>query len=56
MILGQGTTDLGVRMEKIPGVVKRWLNVTTSLSDSWEAFTPPYAGRESFTLVGSSIL
>ena len=48
MILGQGTTDLGVRVEKIPAVVKRRLNVTTSLSDSWEAFTPPYTGKREF--------
>ena len=39
-----GTADLGVKMEKIPGVIKGKFYVTTSLSDSWEAFTPLCAG------------
>ena len=39
-----GPTDLGVKMEKIPGVIKGRFYVTTSLSDSWEAFTPLHAG------------
>ena len=36
--------DLGVKMEKIPGVIKGRFYVTTSLSDSWEPFTPLHAG------------
>ena len=39
-----GTADLGVKMEKNPGVIKGRFYVTTSLSDSWEAFTPLHAG------------
>ena len=40
----KGTADLGVKMEKNPGVIKGRFYVTTSLSDSWEAFTPLHAG------------
>ena len=40
----RGTADLGVKMEKNPGVIKGRFYVTTSLSDSWEAFTPLHAG------------
>ena len=46
-------------MEKIPGVIKGRFYVTTSLSDSSEAFTPLHAGvtlRRFFTPVGSSVL
>ena len=39
-----GHTDIGVKMEKNPGVIKGRFYVTTSLSDSWEAFTPLHAG------------
>ena len=39
-----GTADLGVKMEKSSGVIKGRFYVTTSLSDSWEAFTPLHAG------------
>ena len=39
-----GPTDLGVKMEKNPGVIKGRFYVITSLSDSWEAFTPVHAG------------
>ena len=39
-----GPTDVGVKMGKIPGVIKGRFYVITSLSDSWEAFTPPHAG------------
>ena len=35
-----GTPDLGVKIKKIPGVIKGRFYVTTPLSDSWEAFTP----------------
>ena len=38
------TADLGVKMEKVPGVIMGRFYVTTPLSDSWEAFTPPHAG------------
>ena len=38
------TADLGVKMEKMPGVIKGRFYVTTSLSDSWEAITPLHAG------------
>ena len=38
-----GPTDLGVNKEKIPGVIKGRFYVTTSLSDSWEAFTSLHA-------------
>ena len=36
-------TDLGVKMGKIPGVIKGRFYVSASLSDSWETFTPPHA-------------
>ena len=39
-----GPTDLGVKMGKNSGVIKGRFYVTTSLSDSWEAFTPLHAG------------
>ena len=39
-----GTADLGVKMEKFSGVIKGRFYMTTSLSDSWEAFTPLHAG------------
>ena len=39
-----GTPDLGVKMKKVPGVIKGRFYVTTPLSDSWEAFTPTHAG------------
>ena len=39
-----GTADLGVKMEKIPGVIMGRFYVTISFSDSWEAFTPLHAG------------
>ena len=39
-----GIADLGVKMEKNFGVIKGRFYVTTSLSDSWEAFTPLHAG------------
>ena len=44
-----GPTDLGVKMEKIPGVIKGRFYVITPLSDLWKAFTPPYAGVNSET-------
>ena len=37
-------------------IIKGRSYVTTSLSHSWEAFTPPCDSREIFTLVGSSVL
>ena len=37
-------TDLGIKMEKITGVIKGRFYVITSLSDSWETFTPPHTG------------
>ena len=39
-----GTADLGVKMENFSGVIKGRFYVITSLSDSWEAFTPVHAG------------
>ena len=33
-------SDLGVKMEINPGVIKERFYVTTSMSDSWGAFTP----------------
>ena len=39
-----GTADRGVKMEKNPGVIIGRFYVTTSLSDSWEPFTPLHAG------------
>ena len=39
-----GTPDLGIKMKKIPRVIKGRFYVTTPLSDSWEAFTPIHAG------------
>ena len=36
--------DLGVKMVKFSGVIKGRFYMTTSLSDSWEAFTPLHAG------------
>ena len=39
-----GPTDLGVKNGKNSGVIKGRFYVTTSLSDSWEAFTPLHAG------------
>ena len=39
-----GPTDLGVKMEKFPGVIKGRSYVSALLSDSWEAFIPPHAG------------
>ena len=39
-----GPTDLGVKNGKFSGVIKGRFYVTTSLSDSWEAFTPLHAG------------
>ena len=39
-----GTADLGVKMEKNSGVIKGRFYMTTSLGDSWEAFTPLHAG------------
>ena len=44
LLLPNGTADLGVKIEKIPGVIKGRFYMTTSLSDSWEAFTPLHAG------------
>ena len=38
------TADLGVKMEINLGVIKGRFYVTTSMSDSWEAFTPAQAG------------
>ena len=38
-----GPTDLGVKIRKIPGVIKGRFYVSAPLSDSWETFTPPYA-------------
>ena len=38
-----GTADLGVKLKEIPGVTKGRFYVSASLSDSWEAFTPPHA-------------
>ena len=47
-------------MAKIPGVIKGRFYVTTSLSDSWEGFTPSRASwsypREIFILVSSTFL
>ena len=43
-----GTADLGVKMEKNSGVIKGRFYMTTSLSDSWEAFTPLH-GRWSYS-------
>ena len=37
-------TDLGVKMAKIPGIIMGRFYMTTSLSDSWEDFTPPHVG------------
>ena len=37
-------TDVGVKMEKIPGVIKGRFFVATSLIDSWEDFTLPHTG------------
>ena len=37
-------SDLGVKMEINPGVIKERFYVTTSMSDSWGAFTPAQAG------------
>ena len=39
-----GPTDLGVKNGKNSGGIKGRFYVTTSLSDSWEAFTPLHAG------------
>ena len=40
-----GTADLGVAKNgKFSGVIKGRFYMTTSLSDSWEAFTSLYAG------------
>ena len=54
------TADLGIKMEKIPEVIKVRFYATTSLSDSWEAFTPLHAGvtlgRFIHQLHGSSVL
>ena len=36
--------SLGVKKGKFSGVIKGRFYVTTSLSDSWEAFTPLHAG------------
>ena len=40
----EGPTDLGVKMGKNSGIIKGRFYVTTSLSDSWEDFTPLHAG------------
>ena len=40
----KGPTDLGVKKGKFSGVIKGRFYVITSLSDSWEAFTPLHAG------------
>ena len=60
LIFEIGTADLGVKMEKIPVVIKERFYVTTSLSDSWKAFTPLHTAWsyswEIFTPVGSSVL
>ena len=37
-------TDVGVKMEKFPGVIKGRFYVSAPLNDSWEAFTPSHAG------------
>ena len=50
-----GPTDLAVKMEKIPGVIKGRFYLSTPLIDSWEAFTPPHTGvtlERFFILVG----
>ena len=43
-LAGSGTADLGVKLEKIPGVIKGRFYVSAPLSDSWKNFTPPNAG------------
>ena len=42
--VGSGTADLSVKKGNNSGVIKGRFYMTTSLSDSWEAFTPLYAG------------
>ena len=37
-------TDVGVKMEKIPGVIKGRFYMSALLIDSWETFTPSHAG------------
>ena len=53
------TVDLGVKLGKIPGVIKGRFYVSAFLSDSWEALAPPHAavtlGRF-LQPVGSSVL
>ena len=48
LVHGDGTADIGVKLEKIPGVIKGRFYMNAPLSDSWEAFTPPHAGLGRF--------